>query len=566
MKIPDWRHIKNGNLIPTYAYSDQPYIVKADDDAWVCVTTTGISVEGAPGECVVVSRSTDSGKSWTLPTKLENDDTDYAYAVPAKAPGGRIYCFYNHNTDNIKKSDLFGKRCDMGGHFVFKFSDDNGITWSARRFEVPIRDFAIDHINPIIINNKAFRFFWTVGKPFFDNDNFYLPLIKFSFNKVSIIDRSECVLLTSPNLAFENKPDKILWQTLPDGDAGLRTPKGGGLIAEENSIVPLSDGSFFCVFRTIDGRGAYTYSRDKGRTWDPPLYMPFKNPRAANFVWKCQNGRYLYWFHNNGLKSYSDRNPVWIACGEETNSPSGHILKWGQPEIVLYSDSEYTIISYPDMIEDKGSLYLSETQKDTAQVHEIPDSFMKKLFDQNSLNKDITDGLLLDTASGITSLPVFPSFSKSDTTATDFAKVDLRSGFSLDIVCDCRDCIIFDNRDDRGKGILIDLIGGIVNITFSDGRTKHVWDSSPYILELDGKNHIGIVFDGGPKVLSIVINGFLCDGGDVKDFGWCRFSSALIDLNGIPVIYVPDNVSRFRIYDRALMTSEVISNFRFSQL
>ena len=34
-----------------------------------------------------------------------------------------------------------------------------------------------------------------------------------------------------------------------------------------------------------------------------------KHPRAANFAWKCENGKYLYWFHNHGGNWYEDRNP-----------------------------------------------------------------------------------------------------------------------------------------------------------------------------------------------------------------------------------------------------------------
>ncbi len=562
MKIPDWRHIKNGNVIPTYAYSDQPYIVIADDGAWVCTTTTGIGVEGAVGECVVVSRSTDYGENWSMPLKIDYDDTDYAYAVPAKAPNGRLYCFYNHNTDRVRQADLFGKRCDMGGHFVFKYSSDNGITWSANRYEIPVREFEIDRRNPVVINSKEYRFFWTVGKPFFDEGIFYLPLIKFNFDKVSLIGNSECVIMMSPNLATEKNPDKILWETLPDGDVGIRTPEFGGPIAEEHSIVALSDGSFFCVFRTIDGRGAFTYSRDKGRTWDPPQYMPFKNPRAANVVWKCKNGRYLYWFHNHGLRWYTDRNPVWLSCAHEADSPDGKVLEWSQPEIVLYCDSEYALISYPDMVEDNGRIYLTETQKETARVHEIPDSYLDTLIKQETLNSEITEGLIFDASAGTASLPVLPKFSDKDLTATDFAKLDLRNGITFDIVCDSTDAILFENVDDMDKGVLIEVVDGFVCISFSDGRTKHLWDSNPNKLTPGKTSHIGIVIDGGPKILSIIINGVLCDGGDARDFGWCRFSPQLIDLNGNTGIFIHDSVKRLRVYNRALMTSEIISNYR----
>ena len=63
-----------------------------------------------------------------------------------KVPGGRIYAFYNHNTDRvteIKREDGGApfKRVDCLGHYVFKYSDDNGRTWSAQRYDVPVREY-----------------------------------------------------------------------------------------------------------------------------------------------------------------------------------------------------------------------------------------------------------------------------------------------------------------------------------------------------------------------------------------------------------------------------------------
>lgn len=52
------------------------------------------------------------------------------------------------------------------------------------------------------------------------------------------------------NVLSERDPDEISWQTLPNGDFGLRAPPGGGPIAEEQSYVALSDGSFCCVYRS----------------------------------------------------------------------------------------------------------------------------------------------------------------------------------------------------------------------------------------------------------------------------------------------------------------------------
>ena len=40
--VSDPRHISNGWNIPSEGYADQPYIVKTDDGAWLCVLTTGV--------------------------------------------------------------------------------------------------------------------------------------------------------------------------------------------------------------------------------------------------------------------------------------------------------------------------------------------------------------------------------------------------------------------------------------------------------------------------------------------------------------------------------------------
>ena len=84
---------------------------------------------------------------------------------------------------------------------------------------------------------------------------------------IGMLARSEGALLKSANLLAEPDPARITWQTLPDGDVGLRTAPGGGPIAEEHNFSVLSDGSIYCVYRTTDGWPACAYSRDGGHTW-----------------------------------------------------------------------------------------------------------------------------------------------------------------------------------------------------------------------------------------------------------------------------------------------------------
>ena len=150
---PDWRNIKTGWEIPTQSYADQPYIIKTNDGAWLCILTTGAGKEGEPGQVVAVTRSMDNGKTWSDLTYLEPlNGPEASYAVMLKVPSGRVYAFYNHNTDNIRwvKADSSyykdGKcyRVDSQGYYVFKYSDDHGKTWSEKRYTVPVREFEID--------------------------------------------------------------------------------------------------------------------------------------------------------------------------------------------------------------------------------------------------------------------------------------------------------------------------------------------------------------------------------------------------------------------------------------
>ena len=197
----------------------------------------------------------------------------------------------------------------------------------------------------------------------------------------------------------------------PGAISGSDSPAGGGRVAEEQSVTVLSDGSLFCVYRTIDGWPAWADSRDGGHTGTPPAdhtYSPggrrVKHPRAANFVWRCANGRFLYWFHNHGghfvplhdPTGYEDRNPVWFSGGIEVDTPEGQVIRWSQPEIGLYDDDPYVRMSYPDLVREGHRFFLTETQKDKARVHEIPRALLEAMWNQFEAAAVAREGLLLE--------------------------------------------------------------------------------------------------------------------------------------------------------------------------
>ena len=588
--IPDPRHIANGREIPTDSYSDQPYIVRTDDGAWLCCVTTGAGHEGAPGQHVATMRSTDQGRTWSRPVAVEPPDgPEASYAVMLKVPSGRVYIFYNHNTDRVpevKRHDGKGvfRRVDSLGHFVFKHSDDHGRTWSADRHDIPVREFACDREN---VYGGALRFFWNVGKPFIHEGAAFVSLHKVGRMGEGFFAQSEGVLLKSANILTEADPAQLTWETLPDGDVGLRTPPGGGPVSEEHSYCVLSDGSFYCVYRSIDGYPVEAYSRDGGHTWTTPRYKryadgrPMKHPRAANFVWKCANGKFLYWFHNHGGRfigehpdaptiAYNDRNPVWLCGGEEIDTPNGREIRWTQPEIVLYDDDPFVRMSYPDLVEENGRFYLTETQKHLARVHEVDAGLLEGLWEQFYNAKPATDGPVLevcDPAPEGVPMPGLPDLLTRDNTRSDYGTKDLRAGFTVDLWLRLETLeagrTILDARDETGHGwALTTTDNGTVRISLNDGRTQDSWDCDPGLLSPGKLHHLVAIVDCGPKLILFLVDGMLCDGGEHRQFGWGRFSPNLRDVNGAGRLATGEAVRGLRIYDRALRVSEAIGNYR----
>jgi hypothetical protein len=602
--IPDPRHITNGWNIPSEGYADQPYIVKTDDGAWLCVMTTGVGHEGQGGQHVVSMRSTDQGRTWEKIVSIEPaDGPEASYAVLLKVPYGRIYAFYNHNTDRVpevKREDKgVYKRVDSCGHYVFKYSDDHGRTWSAKRYDVPLREFECDRNN---VYGGKLRFFWNVGRPLILGDAAIMVMHKVGAMGAGFFAQSEGAFFKSKSILTERDPEKITFETLPDGDIGLRTPAGGGRVAEEQSIVKLSDSSLYCVYRTVDGWPTTAYSRDGGHKWTLPAYMTYtpggrrvKHPRAANFAWNCSNGKFLYWFHNHGGvfvgrmtadfgggkpaaivgtpgSPYDDRNPAWLMAGREVNTPQGKCIEWSQPEILLYDDDPYIRMSYPDLVEDGGKFYVTETQKNVGRVHEIPKALVDGLFNQWDNRRIATNGLSLNLPAGkpmpkTAKMPTLPTLNFRDTKRADHGCKDARAGFSLDLWLKADSfktaMSLLDSRDASGKGIQVSTTTtGAVRIILNDGRSECSWNSDKALLKPDAPHHIVITVDGGPKIITFVVDGLLCDGGDERQFGWGRFSPNLRTPNGSPTLRIAPVVSSLRIYNRVLRTSEAVGNFR----
>jgi hypothetical protein len=568
----DWRNIQTGSRIPNEKYADQPYVVITNDGNWLCVLTTGKGIEGEPGQHIISTISRDQGKTWSAPVDIEPaDGPEASWAMPLKVPGGRIYVFYTFNKQNLRRvpgdmPERAAKRVDTLGVYAFKYSDDHGHTWSKERCEIPLRPTRIDRENNTA---GATLFFWGVGKPVMNRGAAVMGFAKVGrWGEPGTQVETQNFVLRSTNILRERDPAKIRWEMFPDGDEGLHGPKGR--IADELNPVAMNDGSLYATFRTIDGFLCHTYSRDNGRTWTTPefgVYAPggrrIKHPRAANFVKKFSNGKYLLWYHNAWgdaihLSKYgfsSNRNPVWISGGVERNG----FIHWSEPELFLY-DPDGRGISYPDFVEDHGRYFVTETQKSIARVHEIDRKVLEAVWSQAERKERVGGGTMLEGREA--DMPLLPDLSTG-------------GGFALDFWVNFRELtsgqVLLDTRDEAGRGIeLATSERNALQLTLSDGKRKSVWDSDPGVhpgtLRMRNWHHVTINVDGGAKIVSFVVDGVLNDGGPLRITGFGPIEKALASVNGKRrVVLAPSlrgELRAFRIYDRYLLTTEAIGNWR----
>jgi hypothetical protein len=574
----DWRNIQNGSQIPNEKYADQPYVVITPDRAWLCVLTTGKGVEGQPGQHIISTISRDKGRTWSTPVDIEPaDGPEASWAMPLLAPSGRVYVFYTYNKQNLRRvpgemAERTALRVDTLGVYAFKYSDDNGRTWSKERYEIPLRSTRIDRENN---TRGATQFFWGVGKPVVNRGAVLMGFAKVGrWGEPGAQVETQNFLLRSPNLLAERDPKRIRWEMFPEGDEGLHGPKGR--ISDEFNPVAMNDGSVYATFRTLDGFLCHTYSRDNGRTWTTPefgVYEPggrrIKHPRAANFVKKFSNGKYLLWFHNAWgdsihLSKYSasaNRNPAWIAGGVERNGA----IHWSEPELFLY-DPAGRGVSYPDFIEDGGRFFVTETQKSIARVHEIDRRLLEAVWSQAERKERAKEGLALDTsgakAGAEIAMPRLPDLAAGGGFALDFwvRFAELTPGQ-----------VLLDTRDEAGRGVALAVSErNTLELTMADGKRKSSWDSDPGVhagtLRMHAWHHVTVNVDGAPKVVSFVVDGTFNDGGPVRVTGWGWFDKALGDVNGKPRAALAPSLRGelrgFRVYDRYLLTSEAVAAWR----
>ena len=562
VRAADARNISNGLRIPSEGYSDQPYVVVTSNGAWVCTLTTGKGLEGQAGQHVVATVSRDQGATWSELVDIEPETgPEASWVTPLITPYGRIYAFYTYNGDNIVTLPNSDKRVrsDTHGWYAFRYSDDEGETWSEQRFRIPIRTTDVDRGN---LWRGEVCHFWGIDKPKVANGKAY-----FAFTKLGqfFMREGEGWVVEAANILTERDPDKLEFRLVPDGEKGIRNPALGS-VQEEHNLVPLAGDGLFCVFRMEGGAPGQSVSRDGGTTWslpEPMTYAPgkrgFKTPRACPKLFMTSEGKYLFWYHHHGGKAWAGRNPAFLSGGILKDDGFIH---WSEPELVLFDPNPGIRMSYPDLIEQDGNFWLTETQKTVARAHPVDRALLDGLWNQDSVKGVCADGLLLEKldAGDGESRPTVPR-GFGDLTHGGLT-VELR--LKLDDPAPGQ--TLFSNMDGNGQGVRVitSELGGkpTLVIELADGARAAVWHTDPGVIRAGCTQHIVFACDFSAAIIAVIADGEFCDGGAARQYGWGRLPSDLGDVRGASHAALAPAVKALRLYGRALRTTEAIGNWR----
>ena len=569
----DWRNVENGYEIPSENYCDQPYVVVTRDGSWLCLLTTGPGEESKSGQHVVATLSADKGRSWSELIDIEPpSDHLTSWVTALVVPSGRVYAIYDYEAD--EESTMHG------GWLVFKYSDDGGRTWSAKRYRIPLRITRCDREN--VTDGRA-QFFWCIDKPVAAGGFVYLGLPKLKRGVPQYWGESWVV--RTDNILTEDNPEKIHWELLPEGDDGIYSPDLGN-VQEEQNIEVLSDGTLYMVLRTEIGVMGHTISRDKGKTWTKPEVLrysdgqPIRNPRACPRIWKAPNGKFLLWFHNNAFPGWggsANRNPVWVSSGVEKDNT----IAWSQPEILLYhSDPTVRGMSYPDFIAQDEKIWVTATQKTVARVHELNLEMLEAVWNQGESDSAVAEDLIYDSGGklapgGDFQIPALPNLRSGGFSVDLWARFESldsgqillnaygpqASGFRIETAE--KSALRLELHDGVGRQFQ-EVLDGAEPVV----RNMRKWNGSTdeACLRSGELHHVVFIVDGQARVLSIVVDGRLCDGGDRRIQGWWKLPQYLEALDHGGRCRVDPgfrgSIEWLRIYGRHLLTSEAIANYR----
>ena len=229
------------------------------------------------------------------------------------------------------------------------------------------------------------------------------------------------------------------------------------------------------------------------------------------------------------------------------------MIRWGEPELLLYSDDPMIRISYPDLVEENGRYFVTETEKNKARLHEIPAEFLAKMWRRAAGETVEPEAEELDWRAEEFR---FPPFLDRNCEAVNRPSVRTRNGYALRFELEAFAAgTLFDHTGPDGRGERVELLpDGRIAFYLSDGCGGSTAVSEPLPDRNAGRLTVNV--DGGAGIVSFVWNGRFLDGGDFQQFGWRRFDPQQVPRPNPARAATGAGVASLRIYARPLMTCE----------
>jgi hypothetical protein len=274
------------------------------------------SSKGKKVNTMVAFRSKDRGRTWQGPTEPFKIDYSQHGFIPLIPRGTkRIYSF---GTQPDPKTYDWRNGGQENTPIGYRWSDDDGYTWSDATIIAPINDPTFKGMS-VMRMTETESGTWLLGS--------------------HEADWSVKPLKTRQYLLRSDDKGKT-WNVLPGARPGGWFAEGFGRMDEGR---PISVGGKNVAFmsRTTQGHLFIAWSEDDGKTWTKPAPSPLVHPDAPPMLFHLSDGKTLVAFFHNGvpvkedgnLSAKSDNMAVRAQIWVSTSKDNGHT--WSEPRFLL---------------------------------------------------------------------------------------------------------------------------------------------------------------------------------------------------------------------------------------
>lgn len=307
------------------------------------------------GKEMLAVRSADKGHTWSDATVVFDASQSHHGFVPLTPRGSkRIYAFGTQAIPGMvgdRKKGLH-ENAPIG----FRYSDDDGHTWSAVELIKPLGDPDFRGMSCVRMCETAAGT-WLIG----------------SHDGVWSVPRDPKRPVATRQYILRSDDRGKTWTIVP----GARP--NGWFVKEfdrmdEGTMVALAGGDVVAFFRTAEGHIWHSRSTDDGKTWTEPKPTTLVHPDAPPMVFHLADRQTLIaLIHNRHDPSsphfkISDRNEIWARMSRDGGRT------WSEPRFVFAGIlqgglAKYHSCSYVDLFADGPNLHLFLGQLGSQLLH-----------------------------------------------------------------------------------------------------------------------------------------------------------------------------------------------------